>query len=44
MLLKNTSLPITKAAASSGFQNMNYFYKLFKEKYGCTQKQFRIDT
>ena len=41
MLLKNTSIPITKAAASSGFQNMNYFYKLFKEKYGCTPKQFR---
>lgn len=41
MLLKNTSLPITKAAASSGFQNMNYFYKLFREKYGCTPKQFR---
>ena len=43
MLLKNTSLPVSKAAAASGFQNMNYFYKLFREKYGCTPKQFRSD-
>lgn len=41
MLLKNTPLPITQAASASGFQNMNYFYKLFKKKYGCTPKQFR---
>ena len=43
MLLKNTTLPVSKAAAASGFQNMNYFYKLFREKYGCTPKQFRSD-
>lgn len=42
MLLQNTSATIAEAAVSSGFQNMNYFYKLFKEKYGCTPKQFRM--
>ena len=40
-LLQNTSMTITEAASASGFQNMNYFYKLFREKYGCTPKQFR---
>ena len=40
-LLRNTEQPITKIANQIGYENMSFFYKKFKEKYGCSPKEFR---
>ena len=40
-LLHHTSFTIERIATICGFKNMNYFYKLFKDKYLCTPRQYR---
>lgn len=40
-LLENTDLPITELVPICGYNNMNFFYKKFKEAEGCTPAQFR---
>lgn len=40
-LLKSTDLPISEIAQSIGYENLTYFYKIFKEKYNTTPKNFR---
>lgn len=40
-LLENTDLSVTELIAMCGYNNMNFFYKKFKEAYGCTPAQFR---
>ncbi len=39
--LLNTSLSIETIAISSGYENTTYFYKKYKEAFGCTPKKFR---
>lgn len=39
--LKNTTLNIEDIMLEVGYQNKTYFYKLFKETYGCTPMQYR---
>lgn len=39
--LKNTDLNIEQIMFEVGYQNKTYFYKLFKEKFGCTPMQYR---
>ena len=40
-LLVETDESIENISLAVGYVNKNQFYKLFKEKKGCTPKQFR---
>lgn len=40
-LIRNSGMPITSIANHVGYENMSFFYKKFKEKYGCSPKEFR---
>ena len=40
ILLMSSQLPISKISQQVGITNENYFYKLFKKKYGCTPREF----
>lgn len=39
--LRQTSLPIEDIAHMVGYNNIGYFYKIFKENYGMTPADFR---
>ena len=41
-LLSTTALPVTDIAASVGYNNCSYFYKIFAGKYGVTPRQYRM--
>ncbi len=43
-LLRNTNQPITEIAHEVGYENVSYFYKKFYKKYGCSPKEYRINT
>jgi AraC-like DNA-binding protein/mannose-6-phosphate isomerase-like protein (cupin superfamily) len=40
-LLENTDFPVTMIAEQVGYDNISYFYRIFKTKYGRTPKQLR---
>ncbi|WP_067843106.1 AraC family transcriptional regulator [Amphibacillus sediminis] len=40
-LLVHSNYPIDHIATEIGYQNISYFYRLFKEKYHCTPKDYR---
>ena len=40
-LCRNTRQPITDICYNCGFNNISYFYFLFKNKYGCTPLELR---
>lgn len=40
-LLRESSLPISKVALLSGYQEPSYFMKVFKKYYGCTPSAYR---
>ncbi|MFC4321579.1 AraC family transcriptional regulator [Litchfieldia salsa] len=40
-LLESTNLPITSIIEQVGYDNISYFYRIFKNKYGQTPKQYR---
>ncbi|HZH59235.1 MAG TPA: AraC family transcriptional regulator [Metabacillus sp.] len=40
-LLENTSLSISAIIEEVGYENISYFYRVFKSKYGYTPKKFR---
>ncbi|MCG8702255.1 MAG: helix-turn-helix domain-containing protein, partial [Bacteroidales bacterium] len=40
-LLQNTNLSISEIAYQSGFNNTTYLFKVFKEKFNCTPKEYR---
>lgn len=40
-LLKNTDISITELIPMCGYNNLNFFYKKFKETEGCTPAQYR---
>lgn len=40
-LLQNTSIVISDIIQEVGYENVSYFYSLFKEKYGMTLKEYR---
>ncbi|WP_309120346.1 helix-turn-helix domain-containing protein [Paenibacillus sp.] len=41
-LLLRTDHPIAKIMEKCGYANQSYFFRLFKGKFGCTPKEFRI--
>ncbi|MCP8967739.1 AraC family transcriptional regulator [Ectobacillus ponti] len=40
-LLEGTNLPIASVAEQTGYDNISYFYRIFKSKYGQTPKELR---
>lgn len=40
-LLDSSQIPITEIVEEVGYDNISYFYRIFKNKYGKTPKQFR---
>ena len=44
LLLKNTNLPITTIAAESGYDNITFFYKKFRESFNCSPAEYRQNT
>ena len=42
-MLKNTAEPVDQIILWAGYENSTYFYKKFREQYGCTPKQYRKD-
>ena len=41
LLLQSTSLPVTEIAYEVGFEDVSYFIKLFREKYGVSPRKMR---
>lgn len=44
VLLESTKMPISEVSEEVGISNLNYFYKIFKEKYEMSPKEFRLRT
>jgi AraC-like DNA-binding protein len=42
MLLMETDLAVEEIAAAVGYENLSYFYRQFKERYGMTPRKYRI--
>ena len=40
-LLSNTTLPIESVISAIGYDNSSFFYRRFRERYGCSPKEFR---
>ena len=40
-MLRNTTFSVTEIANTVGYENISFFYKKFKEKYGCSPKEYR---
>lgn len=40
-LLKNSEFPVIEVANNVGYENTNFFYKIFKNYYGCSPTEFR---
>jgi len=41
-MLKNTDMTIEEIANSVGYNNTSFFYRIFKDKYGCSPKQYKL--
>ena len=41
-LLQNTELSVMDVALAVGYENISYFHRIFKKKYGCSPRTFRI--
>lgn len=42
-LLRETDLPVTEIGMQAGFHSPSYFGKRFKERMGCTPREFRME-
>lgn len=40
-LILNTDIPVTEIIFAVGYENTNFFYKLFSQKHGCTPREYR---
>lgn len=40
-LLRNTKLSVEEIAFQTGYENTTYFYKKFREEFGCSPKEYR---
>ena len=41
MMLKHTDMPVCEIASAVGFESDNYFFRVFKKKYGVTPIEYR---
>lgn len=42
-LLSNTSLPVADIALSVGYENTSYFHRIFRNTYGMSPREWRLD-
>lgn len=42
MLIHDSKFEITEACFASGFSNLSHFYHKFKDKFGCSPKQYKV--
>src|SRR6185503_19416790 len=42
MLLRNSSMPVSDIAFTSGFNSIEYFTAAFRQKYNCPPSKFRL--
>ncbi len=42
-LLANTSLPVADIALSIGYENTSYFHRIFRDTYGTSPREYRIN-
>lgn len=42
-MLQNTQIPVDEVIFRAGYENTTYFYKKFREKYGCSPRQYRLE-
>ncbi|MEK6795632.1 MAG: helix-turn-helix domain-containing protein [Spirochaetota bacterium] len=40
--IAGTSLPISRSAYSTGFNDANCFFRLFKKRFGMTPRNYRL--
>ena len=40
-MLSNSAVPVTDIIESVGYDNTSYFYRIFREKYGMSPKEYR---
>lgn len=40
-LLTDTDMPVEEVMESIGYENSSFFYRIFKEKYGCSPREYR---
>ena len=40
-MLTNSAVPVTDIIESVGYDNTSYFYRIFREKYGMSPKEYR---
>ena len=40
-LLKTTKIPVSEIGVSVGYDNVSYFYRIFRDKYQCTPREYR---
>jgi AraC-like DNA-binding protein/mannose-6-phosphate isomerase-like protein (cupin superfamily) len=43
MLLLDTDLSVEEIAEAVGYENLSYFYRQFKERYGMTPRKYRLE-
>lgn len=43
-LLAHTQLPVADISLSIGYENTSYFHRLFQKTYGCTPRQYRLNS
>lgn len=43
-MLAHTLVPVYEIVEAAGYQNNNFFYKLFRERYGLTPSEFRAQS
>jgi YesN/AraC family two-component response regulator len=43
MLLLDTDLSVEEIAEAVGYENLSYFYRQFKERYGRTPRKYRME-
>lgn len=41
-LLVNTNMPVSDIGYAIGYDNLSYFYRIFRSRYGISPKQYRI--
>ena len=40
-LLSHTAMPVMDVALAVGYENISYFHRIFKKRYGISPKQYR---
>lgn len=42
-LLANTAMSVMDIGLAVGYENISYFHRIFRQRYGCTPRNYRLD-